>query len=212
MTSTLVDPEVTREKVNRELELWQANSAHHERGWLLLDFDETLPSIELAFLSRVSTNSGGNPLPVCVCAIRLSYENYDLWPPSLTFIDVFSRQPAKPHVQAFQSTTEGPRNILIDAHPTTKQPFLCLPGIREYHSHPQHSGDAWLLHRAAREGSLSTICERIWRFMARNVVGLSVSIQTLPVWPMQARLVIQLAQGDVDSAAAQVLKSQQAKR
>jgi hypothetical protein len=203
MTTTFVDPDVTRQKVQRELDLWKVNSNHQERGWLLLNFDEGVPSIELAFLAKIAINAGIGFLPVVVCSIRLTYENYDLWPPSLTFIDIFSRQPTKPHVRAIMSTPEGPRDVLIDGHPATNRPFLCLPGIREYHSHPQHTGDDWILHRPAREGSLSTICERIWRLMSKNVLGLSVSIQALPVWPLQAQLSVQLAQGEViDRAAA----------
>jgi hypothetical protein len=202
MTKTIVDPDVSRRKVQREVDFWKANSRHQERGWLLLNYDEIVPSMEIAFLAKIATNAGSAFLPVIVCAIRLTYENYDLWPPSLTFIDMFSRLPSKPHVRAFLSTPEGPRDVLIDGHPLTNQPFLCLPGIREYHSHPQHTGDDWLLHRSAREGSVSTICDRIWRLMARNVLGLGVSIQALPVWPLQAQLSIQLGQGDIGEAAA----------
>ncbi len=204
MSTTLVDVEVTRRKVQRELELWKANSGHQERGWLLLTYDDMVPLIDVAFLAKIATSAGAGLLPIVVCAIRLTYENYDLWPPSLTFIDVFSRQPTKPHVRAFLATPEGPRDVLIDGHPTTNHPFLCLPGIREYHSHPQHTGDDWLLHREAHEGSISTICDRIWRLMARNVVGLGISMQALPVWPLKAKLAIQLAQGDVIEVAAAV--------
>ncbi|RJP18310.1 MAG: hypothetical protein C4529_12825 [Deltaproteobacteria bacterium] len=205
MSTTLVDVDVTRRKVQRELELWKTNSRHQERGWLLLTYDDVIPSVEVAFLAKITTSTGSGPLPVVVCAIRLTYENYDLWPPSLTFIDMFSRQATVPHVRAFLSTHEGPRNVLVDGHPTTSRPFLCLPGIREYHSHPQHTGDDWLLHRSAHEGSISTICERIWRLMAKNIVGLGVSMQTLPGWPLKAQLGIQLVQGGVTEGAVAVL-------
>lgn len=36
-------------------------------------------------------------------------------------------------------------------------PFLCMRGVREYHRHPAHTGDAWLLHRGRGEGTLSAI-------------------------------------------------------
>lgn len=206
MNPILVDPKVTRQKFQTDLELWKANSQYQQRGWFLLASDETVPSVELAFLAKVAMSMGAGPLPFVVCAIRLTYENYDLWPPSLTFIDLFTRQPSRPHVRAFLSTPEGPRDVLIDGHPTTNQPFLCLPGIREYHWHPQHTGDDWLLHRPAREGSLSNICERIWRLMAKNVVGINVSVQTLPVWPLQARIAIQVVQGEVGQSVAGVSK------
>lgn len=190
----LVDPEISRTKFRRELELWLANAAHRQRGWVLLHHDVTDLTAELAFLGKVSISSGSSPLPIVVCAIRLRYDNYDLWPPSLTFIDAFSGEPARPHVRALMPVPHGSQNVLIDAHPTTGLPFLCVAGVREYHSHPQHNGDSWLLHRAAGEGSLSTVCDRVWRYMARNVLGLSIQVQGLPTMPLQAQLVIALTQ------------------
>lgn len=202
---TLVDRAVTLQKFRREMELWLAHSDHQERGWLLLTRNDDVPFVEIAFLAKLATSTGTSFLPIIPCAIRLSYENYDLWPPSLAFIDAFTRQPARPHVRAFVSTQEGPRDVLIEGHPETGQPFLCLPGIREYHSHPQHTGDDWLLHRSAHEGSVSTVCERVWRLMIKNIIGMNVSLQTLPSWPLQAQIVIQVAQGEVDKVAAAAL-------
>jgi putative metal binding uncharacterized protein len=199
MLQVLVDPVISRQKLRKDFDLWQNNTPHRERGWVLLHYDEKELRVELAFLGRVSLNTGSAPLPVVVSAVRLTYENYDLWAPSLTFIDPFSRLPSKPHVRAVQSATSGPRDVLIDAHPETKLPFLCIPGIREYHSHPQHTGDEWLLHRSAGEGSIATICDRIWRYMARNVMGLTVHMQALPLWPLRAQLNITIAQGDLDN-------------
>jgi hypothetical protein len=134
-----------------------------------------------------------------VCAIRLVYENYDLWPPSLSFIDVFTRDFKSPQVRAFLATVEGPRDVLVDGHPNTNRPFLCLPGIREYHTHPQHTGDEWHLHRPTKEGSISVVCERLWLTMAKNVIGLRVALQTLPTVAQQAQFAIQVMQGDIEN-------------
>lgn len=194
-----VDRQVTLRKFQRDLELWSGHSGYRERGWIILDRNDDKPSVDVGFLASIATSTGSSPVPVLICVVRLDYENYDLWPPSLTFIDAFTRAPAMPPVRAFLQTTEGLRDVLINAHPETGLPFICLPGIREYHRHPQHSGDDWLLHRPAREGSLSTICERLWHLMARNVIGFSVAIQTLPVWPLKAQLVVKFEQGDVDA-------------
>jgi len=200
MHIALVDPEISREKLRREMRRWKATSLYQERGWLLLRYDEEQLVIELAFLAKLSITTGATPLPSVVCAVRLTYENYDLWAPSLTFIDVFSREPTNPHVRAFQGTPTGPRDVLIDGHPETHRPFLCVPGIREYHSHPQHTGDSWLLYRERGDGSISTICDRLWRFMVRNVLGLRVVVQCLPQFPLQAQLSVLLSQGDVESS------------
>ena len=40
-------------------------------------------------------------------------------------------------------------------------PFLCIRGVREYHRHPAHTGDAWLLHRGRGEGTLAAILAAI---------------------------------------------------
>ena len=128
--------------------------------------------MELALLVGLATSAAGL-LPIVVCAIRLTYENYDLWPPSLTFIDIFSREPSPPHIRALLATPQGMTDVLIDGHPSIDRTFLCLPGIREYHSHPQHTGDDWLLHRPMQEGSISTISERLWRMMAKISLAFS---------------------------------------
>jgi hypothetical protein len=200
MVPVLVDPEVTRRKFERELTAFKSDANSRRRGWLILAEEPSVPAVEVAFFARVSSTAG--ELPLAVCAIRLTYENYDLWPPSLTFIDAFTRERAPPLVRAFASTTDGLRDLLIDGHPSNKQPFLCIAGIREYHWHPQHTGDSWLLHRGTREGALATICERVWRLMARNVIGLRVSVQALPGTPLRAQVDVQLAQGDVDRIVA----------
>lgn len=194
MVAALVDPEISRQKFRRELELWRTSEVPRERGCILLRSDEDALLLEIAFLAKVSTSAGSGPLPVIVSAIRLTYENYDLWAPSLTFIDAFTRQPAMPPVRAFMSMNDGPRDVLIDGHPETGLPFFCVAGIREYHSHPQHTGDSWLLHRPLGEGSVFTVCDRVWRYMVRNVFGLGINIQTVPEWPLKAQLVIQVVQ------------------
>jgi hypothetical protein len=206
MSANLVDPDVTREKFRSDFERWTAIPDRNARGWLLLDYNEEQFSLEIAFLGALSISSGSAPLPIVACAIRLTYENYDLWPPSLTFIDAFTRQPAKPHVAAVVPTPEGPRNVLIENHPATQRPFLCLPGIREYHSHPQHTGDDWLLHRGSGAGSPSVVCERVWRFMTKNIAGLQVVIQAQPGWPLRALLQVLVAQ-NVEAAPTGVPSS-----
>lgn len=87
-----------------------------------------------------------------------------------------------------------------------------MPGIRQYHEHPQHSGDDWLLHRDNGEGSLATICDRIWRGMARNLLGIHIEVQTLP-GQLQFQLRVASAPGEVvPQLWEQVEQAQQAAR
>ncbi len=192
----LVDPEVTRRKVEHELDLWEANKEiYQRRGWILLA-DRDL-KLDIGFLARLPI--GSHQVPALAACIRLDFTNFDLWPPSLEFINPFSGAFMPPPVQALVDSEEGPRDLLVQSHPDTNRPFFCVPGIRQYHSHPQHSGDPWALHRKTGEGTLATICERVWRTMARNVLGIHVEFQTLP-GRIQVQIRVASAPGDIAPA------------
>jgi hypothetical protein len=198
----LVDPKVSARKFARELGLWDENAdLYRERGWLMLERGDR--HVEVAFIGRVSL--GQRTIPIIAACVRIDFENYDLWPPSVEFIDPATGDFAPPPVAAVAVTHEGARNILVDGHPTTRRPFFCIRGTREYHSHPQHSGDSWLLSRAMKAGALATLCERIYTTMARNIIGLRMTLQTLPEGvPQQAELELQVAQGDIDELRARL--------
>jgi hypothetical protein len=173
----VVDPEVTRLKFERELELWHENEGtYRRRGWILLAEQEL--AVEIGFFGRLSI--GGGPIPAMTACVRIDFTNFDLEAPSVEFIDPFTGEYVSPPVQALVDTDEGPRDLVVHSHPDTNRPFFCVPGIRQYHNHPQHSGDSWFLHRETHEGSLATICDRIWRAMARNLLGVNIQVQTLP--------------------------------
>ena len=173
----VVDPEVTRLKLERELELWRENAdIYRRRGWVLLGHREL--DVDVGFLGRLPL--GPNPMPVMSACVRIDFTDYDLAPPSVEFINVFTGEYASPPVQALVESDEGPRNLVVQSHPDTNRAFFCVPGVRQYHEHPQHSGDSWLLHRHTGEGSLATICDRIWRAMVRNLLGIHLEFQTLP--------------------------------
>ncbi len=188
----LVPREVSEKKLREQLDHWRQNEdVYRRRGWILLAAWNL--TVEVGFLASVAF--GDQQLSVMTAAIRLTYDNYDVWPPSLEFIDPRTGDPASPPVQALDRFEEGVRNALL-AHPDAGRPFLCVPGVREYHTHPQHSGDDWLLHRRSGAGKLAVLCDIVWRRMARNVIGLSVQLQSLP--HAGSQLSIGLAQGDMD--------------
>jgi len=201
----LVPPAVSRAKLARDLESWRANArAYRQRGWLLLGHDDL--TVDVGFLARVAVGRGS--MPIITVAIRLDYTNYDLWPPSLLFIDPHTGAPVMPPVRALDEIGGEVNDALIDGHPDTGLPFLCLPGLREYHSHPQHSGDDWLLHRRNGAGNLHVVCDRVWRRMARNVLGLMMSSESLP--GLGVKTEYGLAQGNIELVAAQVAQVQPA--
>jgi hypothetical protein len=171
-----VEPEVSRAKLQRELEAWNAQTdLYRRRGWVMLRHQGLM--VEVAFVAPVAFPTG-SVVPVVTACIRLDYTNYDLKPPSLRFIDVWTGEPAAPPVQPSQLSSTGElQNLMPGPHPHTGLPFLCLPGLLEYHTHPQHSGDLWLAgHRAHGAGRLAVVCERVWQAMGRHL-GLAVQLQ-----------------------------------
>lgn len=173
----LVDPEVHRQKVERELALWDANAASYSRrGWIMLRREP--PLVDVGFLARLAVGPQAiTSMPAC---IQVDFTSYDLWAPSVEFIDPFTRTYAAPVVQALVEIEGGAQNLIVGGHPETGRPFLCVPGVRQYHSHPQHTGDSWLLHRPAHGGSLVMICEQVWQTMVRTLLGVQFQVLSIP--------------------------------
>jgi hypothetical protein len=95
---------------------------------------------------------------------RFNLNDYDLRAPSLTFVDPWTDEEMKYQTmfRAFEfEKTRRSHLVLLDDHPNTHKPFLCLRGIQEYHEHPQHSGDDWLLYRS--QMNLFSIVLSVWR-------------------------------------------------
>lgn len=179
-----VDPEVSRLKFDREvLRLQQQRKTLEQRGIFVIGTPE-FPIVEVIYVSRhplrlvvPTMQHGGIFLPQAAMAMvelpnlsaksfkaRFDLTDYDLRAPSLEFRDPWSNALLNYATMLRALEYEKDRKahvVLLDDHPTTHKPFLCLRGIREYHEHPQHSGDSWLLYR--KEMSLFTILLSVWR-------------------------------------------------
>jgi hypothetical protein len=211
---SLVDHEISRRKLARELAAWDAHAdVYRSRGYFIVRRADL--EVDVAFTARVPVSSTSAPVPTVVACARFVFDNYDLWPPSITFIDLIDRTPTLPPVGAFDFGPDKPRmpdgtplNALVQGHPETGLPFLCQRGVREYHRHPEHSGDHWLLHRGAGLSGLAPISDRIWHQMARNVAGFRIDVQAAPA-PLQGMGVqLSLTQRDAD----EVLRAAQAQQ
>lgn len=49
------------------------------------------------------------------------------------------------------------------AHPQTGRPFVCMAGVREYHTHSSHTGDSWENYRNRAGYDLGGIITQVWR-------------------------------------------------
>lgn len=96
--------------------------------------------------------------------VRVSLDDFDQRAPSVVFCDPFTWEEL-----SYENLHRGyhvgdngmPLNVILGAHPLTKKPFLCMRGIREYHEHPQHTGDDWMQYRK-HVGLFSTL-DTIWK-------------------------------------------------
>jgi hypothetical protein len=178
------DPEVSRRKFENEVaRLLEQRSALESRGILLLQ-STAYPIVECLFVPRnplrvpVSATQAGKILlpPGAMMALdvpnvagrafktRFDLSDYDLRAPSLQFWDPWRDEPLlfKDMFRALEYEKERKAHVvLLDDHPVFHRPFLCIRGIREYHEHPQHTGDEWLLYR--KHMSLFSIIMSVWR-------------------------------------------------
>ena len=65
---------------------------------------------------------------------------------------------------------------LMQANSPEDLPFLCIPGVKEYHDHPGHSGDPWEIHRSTGEGRLVRLLEVISKYGLEPVKGFDIKL------------------------------------
>ena len=181
----LVDPAVSRAKFDREVASYKEYEDVYIRGgWWLLRAE--FPQVFIVF---------GTPSlkpPAVAFGALLDFTNYDFWPPSVRLVDPFTQEPyrgrelpnlLKRRVPAQldaqlaglgQAFVEQP---LMQFHDPEDVPFLCLPGVREYHEHPGHSGDSWLLHRGSGEGTLHHILEVLHKYGVQPLSGYQLGMR-----------------------------------
>lgn len=182
----LVDPAVSRAKFERELANYRRLEHEYlQRGWWLVKAE--FPEVFVVF--------GAPQLkpPAVVFGALLDFTNYDLWPPSVQLVDPFTRvayrfeelpsrlpravSPAAVEREGSELPVEVQVQNLMQAYKGEDVPFLCLPGVREYHEHPAHTGDAWLLHRRGGEGTLHFLLEQLYRYGVHPINSYAVHVQ-----------------------------------
>jgi hypothetical protein len=70
--------------------------------------------------------------------------------------------PAQPVPQQVQLRHIG--NLVQAWGPSDDRPFICLPGVREYHDNPGHTGDPWWLHRASGAGRIVRLLDLLAKY------------------------------------------------
>lgn len=86
----------------------------------------------------------GRPARTRPLLLHLELDGYDLDPPTAQLLTP-DRQP----LPADQWPTSYAGGGIVDRHPLYGRPFFCRPGLREYHSHPEHEDNPWHRFRDA---------------------------------------------------------------
>ncbi len=73
--------------------------------------------------------------------LALGCDNYDTDPPSLAYMANWEATQELP----FEAWPKG--GGVVQQHPVTGKPFLCRPGMREFHTHYQHGDEPWDKYR-----------------------------------------------------------------
>jgi hypothetical protein len=188
-----VEPKVSRLKFEREIrEYRRSEGEYRKRGWLLIK--ASFPHV-LVVLCATKVKP-----PAVITGVSFDFTNYDAVPPSVRLVNPFTSDPYKaselPTVLKRQVTSPAngfqlppgimppgagsPRMItqqpLMQSYGPDDIPFLCVAGVREYHEHPAHSGDAWELHRVSGAGRLVRILEVIDTYGVRPISGYNVEL------------------------------------
>lgn len=180
------DLAVSRAKFEQEIDEYRTlENEYRTRGWFLVEsnFPRALVLLAAPHLRPASVVTG----------VLFDFENYDARPPSVRLVNAFSGVPYLAKELPTQLLRAVPVGSPIPGEPVplTAQPmmqgapdeipFLCHPGVREYHDHPAHSGDAWELRRADGEGRFVRLLDIIWRYGVRPLTyNLSVSMNFAP--------------------------------
>jgi hypothetical protein len=114
------------------------------RGWLINTI--AFPIVDVTFTAPART-------PI---RARFLWDNWDSEPPSVEWLSVGGA-----HLQKLPTSPRGQLNS--SPHPTTGKPFVCMVGVREYHSHPSHINDRWEQYRGRSSYDLGGIISQVWR-------------------------------------------------
>ena len=162
-----MEPEVSQIKFREEIgDFHKIRNDWREKGVFLIH--EDYPIVEFMF-----TTPKLNP-PAIAFAVRIDFTNYDIEPPSLKFICPFTKRMLNRQeilLKFFQIKIPDNVNPNVpiqnqiqhqDLLQGNENPFFCIPGVKEYHDHPAHSGDSWLLYRTKGEGRLGFILDQLY--------------------------------------------------
>jgi hypothetical protein len=183
-----VEPAVSYGRFDAELDEYEQMRCEYEaRGWLLVQ--AKFPTVFVVLASPKLTP------PAIVTGVLFDYSNYDNEPPSVRLVNPLTRIPYKqrelptnlnrsmpgqpmqlPGMPAGANLQMQVAQPLMQAHEPDDIPFLCIAGVREYHEHPAHTGDAWELHRTSGAGRLVRLLEVVHHYGVEPIQDYAIQL------------------------------------
>ena len=174
-------PEVAERKYNRELQRLHEQRELLESRGIIVRSSSRFPFMRVVLIPRSPVSIVANirqamsPAPQAVAfelpylsaraiEARFDLTDYNLRAPSLVFTDPWNGSILNYNAMFRALEFEKSRRahvVLLGDHPISHKPFLCMRGIREYHEHPQHTGDEWLLYKD--DLNMFSIIMSVWR-------------------------------------------------
>jgi hypothetical protein len=176
----IVDPSISKRKFAKEVEVARVHAPFHRQGvWIMR------AEFPIVFVVLV-VNKPFPAVPGVLCGVHLDFSDYDVRPPSIRIVDPFDEKPlgfdacwkfpkTKSVVDPISGQTIQVSQPLLQQFDPAK-PFLCLPGVREYHESSAHSGDSWFLHR--KPNMLVHLLSILHQY-GPNIATLQIQIQGL---------------------------------
>lgn len=161
----------------KNLEYW------HKQGiWILRS---EYPIVFVAILTPQPVPA----FPAVLAAVHIDFTDYDVRPPSVRFVDPFTeryltaaeiRWPFFKANEVVQGSADNPIKAMQQVSYVQsfnhERPFLCVPGVREYHDCSGHSGDSWFLHRGTKPNVLVHLLTMLQRYGSGAVGGVNYQV------------------------------------
>jgi putative metal binding uncharacterized protein len=90
--------------------------------------------------------------------LRLTCDDWNDTPPSVAL-----QVPDGGALATLPTLRQGSSFFNAGPHPSAGRPFVCTPGVREYHVHPSHVTDHWSNYKTLESFTLGGIVTQIWR-------------------------------------------------
>jgi hypothetical protein len=116
------------------------------RGWVI--HAREYPLLDISFLGGARQE----------LRLRLNCSDWNDTPPSVDLVS-----PEGDTLKSLPTLRQGSSFFNAGPHPKTGRPFVCTPGVREYHEHPSHLNDVWSNYQSMDAFSIGGILMQLWR-------------------------------------------------